>query len=451
MESKQEKGEAGDGTGPAARREIKRLRDAGMSFVDISEALGKISANASRSPGVLSLILDGEIANPPDSLIKALQSLAPPRNPQDSLALNRSHTSVALAALALDLSASAELQLTPAGSFQARDGRPSEPREGAWKIDAEIARRVIARIAARKTPTVIDYEHQTLLAETNGQPAPAAGWFTAVDWREGTGLFATDVTWTERAKQMIAAGEYRYFSPVIVYDQRSGEVIDITMGAITNLPGIDGMQDVVLRAAARFHLLDEDEVTTMKELLKKLLAALALAETTTEDAAIAAVTALKAKADKTAELETQVAALKTQTPDPAKFVPVAAMQDLQTKVAALSGAIAKRDLDELIEGAMSEGKLMPAQENWARNLGAKDMEALRGYVASAQALPALRGTQTRNSGPGAPAGGDFVAAAKAKFAADAAIREEFGTLEVYTAWCKAEAGGKVKILGRQAA
>lgn len=362
----------------------------------------------------------------------------------------RSHTAVALAALGLDLKAGAELQITPAGQFRARDGRPAEPRDGAWRIDAEIARRVIARIAARKTPTVIDYEHQTLLAETNGQPAPAAGWFTNVDWREGKGLVATDVTWTERAKQMIAAGEYRYFSPVIVYNKKSGDVVDIQMGAITNLPGIDGMQDVMLRAAARFNLLDEED-TTMKELLKQLLATLALPETTTEAEAIAACAALKAKADKAGELETQVAALKTQTPDPAKYVPVAAMQDLQTQVAALSGAIAKRDLDEIIDLAMSEGKLLPAQEKWARELGATNIEALRGYVASAQALPALRNTQTNNRGPGTGQPGDAVAAAKAKFEADAAIREEFGTLEVYTAWCKADAGGRIKTLGRQAA
>lgn len=364
-----------------------------------------------------------------------------------SIPVIRFPTAVALAALALDLNAGVELQLTPAGPFKARDGRPTEPRDGAWKIDAAIAQRVIAAIAARKTPTVIDYEHQTLLAEANGQPAPAAGWFTQAAWREGQGLFATDVQWTERAKQMIAAGEYRYFSPVIAYDARTGEVTDILMGAITNMPGIDGMQDVMLRAAARFNLSQQENI--MSELLKQLLTALSLPETTTEADAIAACAALKAKADKAGELETQVAALKAHTPDPAKYAPISAMQELQTKVATLSAQITKRDLDELIEAALRDGKLLPAQENWARELGATNIAALKSYVETAQALPALRGTQSGGKGPGVAAAGDVVAAAKAKFESDPAIREEFSDLATYTAFCKANAAGSVKILGRK--
>lgn len=358
-------------------------------------------------------------------------------------------SSIALAALSFDLSASGEVQLTPAGSFSARDGRPAEPPDAAWKIDSQIAPRVIARIAARKNPIVIDYEHQTLYAEKNGQPAPAAGWFSRAEWREGKGLYATDVEWTARAKKMIEDREYKYFSPVIIYNKKSGDVVDIELGAITNYPGIDGMQDVMLRAAARFNLLEED--SAMSELQKALITAFALAATATDTEIIAACTALKAKADKAGELETAIAALKTQSPDPAKYVPVAAMQELQTKVADLTAANLKRDIDEVIDIAMSEGKILPAQEKWARELGGKDLAALKSYVESAQALPALRNTQTGGRGPATPPPGDAVAAAKAKFESDATIREEFGTVEIYTAWCKAEAGGKVKILGRAAA
>ena len=358
--------------------------------------------------------------------------------------MNRNTTAIALAALALDLKAGAALQLTPAGPFKSRDGRPSEPMDGAWKIDGQVAQRVIARIAARKTPTVIDYEHQTLLADTNGQPAPAAGWFTHAEWRDGQGLYATDVAWTERAKAMIAAGEYRFFSPVIQYDKRTGELVDIQMGAITNMPAIDGMQDVMLRAAARFNF---DQENTMNELLKNVLAALALPETTTEAEAVAACAALKPDAATTAELHTQIAALKAQTPDPAKYVPVAAMKDMQTQVTALSAQIAKRDLDEIVEAALSVGKLLPAQEKWARELGATNMAALKGYVESAQPLAALRGTQTGGKGPKAVNNGDPVAAAKAKWESDSEIREQFIDLPTYTAFCKAQAGNKFKILG----
>ena len=45
-----------------------------------------------------------------------------------------------------------------------------------WRINAAIASAVMERFNG---PRVIDYEHQTLHKEANGQPAPAAGWITA--------------------------------------------------------------------------------------------------------------------------------------------------------------------------------------------------------------------------------------------------------------------------------
>lgn len=69
------KGEAGDGTGPAVRAEIKRLTDAGMTYVEISNALCDISADACRSPKTLGEIANGNIANPPKSLLDALKKI----------------------------------------------------------------------------------------------------------------------------------------------------------------------------------------------------------------------------------------------------------------------------------------------------------------------------------------------------------------------------------------
>jgi phage I-like protein len=80
---------------------------------------------------------------------------------------------------------------------------------------------------------VIDYEHQTLNAATNGQPAPAAAWFSTLEWRDGDGLYATDVQWTERAAAMVAAGEYRFLSPVFCFDNH-GNVKALLHAALTN-------------------------------------------------------------------------------------------------------------------------------------------------------------------------------------------------------------------------
>ncbi len=118
-----------------------------------------------------------------------------------------------------------------------------------WRINALVAQRLMARHARRKTRAVIDYEHQTLRTEENGQPAPAAGWIAALEWREGSGLWAR-AEFTERAAKHIAAREYRYVSPVFRYHEATGEVLDLLMAAITNNPAIDGMAPMELQAAA---------------------------------------------------------------------------------------------------------------------------------------------------------------------------------------------------------
>ena len=141
-----------------------------------------------------------------------------------------------------------EFRILPAGVFRAKDGRPAHLP--GWRIDAEIAQRVIAA-SASADELVIDYEHQTINAEKNGRPAPAAGWFKRMVWREGAGLFAVDVRWTDKARAMIAAGEYRYISPVFPYDAVSGEVLKIVGLGLTNNPALPGLANLVALAALR--------------------------------------------------------------------------------------------------------------------------------------------------------------------------------------------------------
>ena len=300
-------------------------------------------------------------------------------------------TSIAALAAALPASGQA-VQLLPAGAFRSADGsgRPADAPH--WKLDAAAAARLIARVAARANPLVIDYEHQTLYTEKNGQPAPAAGWFagSALEWRDGEGLFAS-VDWTPAAAGHIADGEYKFISPVFEYDRATGEVLDLRMAALTNNPGLHGMAAVALTALNDFSTEEEPPVN---ETLKKLLAALGLAENIGEAEAVSAAVALKAKADSADGLNTQVAALKAQAPDPAKFVPVETMQQLQTQVASLTSRLNEGEVADVVEAALTAGKLLPAQKEWATELGRTNLAALKSYVEKTPAIAALGGMQT---------------------------------------------------------
>ncbi|MGL4885229.1 MAG: phage protease [Aeromonas veronii] len=309
----------------------------------------------------------------------------------------------------------ADVQLFPAGQFKARDGRPVEPASGHWLLDDAIAAQLLAKLSARKTDLVVDYEHQTLASEHNGKPAPAAGWVTplSVEWRPGAGLFATTVDWTDNAKAHIAAREYRYISPVFQYDRKTGAVLNLLHVALTNFPALDGMDALVASAAARF---TADEVPPKENVMNReqLIAFLGLSADASDEDISAAMTALKAQGDTLAQ---EVAALKTSkttleaalataaakgaadVPDPTKFVPIQVVEDLKKDFAALSTKLTTGEVDELVKSGLDDGRLLPAQEKWARDLGAKDVAALKGYLDSATPIAALKGRQTQGTKP----------------------------------------------------
>jgi phage I-like protein len=311
-------------------------------------------------------------------------------------------TAFAALSIALSPTAGREIQLTPAGLFKARDGRPAHLP--GWKLDAEIAAKVISRAAARKTPFVADYEHQTLATERNGQPAPAAGWFKNLEWREGSGLFATDMEWTAKAKAHIEAGEYKFISPVFAFDQRTGEVLRVEMAALTNTPALDGMDAVAAMATQFFNRSDSGQSHEKEQDMKAIAVLLGLADGASEADITVALTALKAKAGEQeaqiAALTTETAALKTRQPDPAQYVPVATVTALQTEMAALATRLNQGELDEVIQGALASGKLLPAMEAWARELGKSNLAALKTYVEKNLAVVALNGNQTGGQAPG---------------------------------------------------
>jgi phage I-like protein len=325
---------------------------------------------------------------------------------------------VALAACSIALTTGNELQLLPAGEFRGVDGRPLDAPH--WYVNAALAQVLIAAADARKTPYVIDYEHQTLLSRQNGQPAPAAGWFKKLEWREGVGLFATDVTWTPRATAMIEGSEYKFISPVILYSKANGNVTALLMAAATNNPNIDGMEQLLLDAAAlHFSLpLPPTSLTQenpMDELLEQLRWLLNLPVGSTAQDIHAQLMKLcdtvkecmpeataAANFDLTAHLvaqRTAIASLSAATPDPAKFVAIGVMQGLQTQVAQLTADLNTTRLDGLVKVALDAGKLLPSQEAWAREWGGKDFAALSAYIDNAPALALLNGTQTKGVPP----------------------------------------------------
>ena len=128
-------------------------------------------------------------------------------------------------------------------------------------------------------PLAVDQDHATDLAAPKGMPAPARGWIVDMELRDGS--VWGRVEWTEDGARMVAAREYRGVSPVFLHTKRGKKIVRIVRASLVNTPNLRGL--------AALH----SEGRTM-DFMKRLCAALSLADDAGEDAAIAAVVKLTA-------------------------------------------------------------------------------------------------------------------------------------------------------------
>ena len=318
----------------------------------------------------------------------------------------------------------------PEGETRSGDGSGRPTECDSWKLDASNGPALAALLNARPLDMVIDYEHQTLNKEKNGQPAPAAGWLAAgkFEYIEGVGLCNKAPSWTPKGTKSIADREYRYKSPVIAYNS-DGYVTNVMNVAITNQPGLltlDELTALSARHSTETHSKTEKE-NPMKPLLAYVIASLGLAAATTEDEAVTALTAqvddFKTKAtDAKVEIDDAkpLAALSsvftnTADPDPAKYVPVETMTQTVAALNAQITTLQGNQVDpnaELLTAALSDGRLLPAQESWAKAYASSDPAGFKAFLDNAPVIAALNAKQTH--GKSDPVTGDKITALSAE-------------------------------------
>jgi phage I-like protein len=334
------------------------------------------------------------------------------------LALNRAEEPGELALCFVSLPAEVPewIELVPGGAIAGADGR-------AFVNDRPAE--FVARSAALKRIQAgwcIDFDHQLQLA-TNpmaGGTAPAAGWIVELQARDGGSIWGK-VEWTDLGAEAIARKRYRGISPVFRFDKESKRALGLASAALTNNPNLDL---VALNARQP----SQQENDSMPAWLKKLLG---LADDATEEQAKSALNSYVAlagalatalgvdvgaavaldgpalnaalgkkfgagasdvfvalcakagvKADATAEAI--LAGLQVE-PDPAQYVPMAAHMALKDAL----NAVSKGKPAELVEQALKDGRLFPAQKEWALNYAQRDLAGFQKYIGD---TPALLGT-----------------------------------------------------------
>lgn len=103
---------------------------------------------------------------------------------------------------------------------------------------------------------VIDYDHASEFPErAQGQPIPAAGWLRSIDDApDPAGVLWGEAEFTERARSLVKAKEYKYVSPALTWaarDKRTGEQQGCTLTsiALTNRPFLEDLPAIALSEA----------------------------------------------------------------------------------------------------------------------------------------------------------------------------------------------------------
>lgn len=292
-----------------------------------------------------------------------------------------------------------EIQVIPYGHH--------DTPKGPFRLDDEGARGIVEAFEAQTNDMVIDYEHQTVADPP--VEAPAAGWIKKLVNRGADGIWAS-IEWTDRAKQYIANREYRYVSPVFLKRISDNRVVRLINVALTNQPNIDGM--VPLANKLGF----EGDTNTKEATMKNLWKLLGLSGDVTEEAAIAVVNKLIADLEAHKEKTTIVAnkgvidalGLAATATESEIVGTILAMKQSHTKIddvlkelSTLKAGLTQRDADGAVEMAMKEGKITPAQKDWALDYAKRDLEGFRVFVSKAPVVVIEGKVVTDQKEPGA--------------------------------------------------
>lgn len=302
----------------------------------------------------------------------------------------------------------------PEGQIKAKDGRPFEVP--AWVMQKDNGVALANALNVSSKDVVIDYEHQTILSKQNGQAAPAAGWLKAggFEYVDGIGLCSNNYEFTAKAKDYINNGEYRFKSPVILYDEKTGVVNGLHSVAITNDPALSILDELKPALLTATISINQPQETPMNPLLALILANLGLPDTTTEADAIAALNQnfadIKSKATAKglmlddgkilASLTTEIdkvdekfATAQAQEPDPSKYVPIEVVTALNEEIAKLQGN-QKDPAEDAVTEALTNGQLLPAQKDWAMLFAQQNLDGFKDFLSKQPKIAALTQSQT---------------------------------------------------------
>ena len=128
----------------------------------------------------------------------------------------------------------ARLMVLPAPkgpTIRGKDGRAWTP----GKRDAVLR-------AANSRPIQLDVNHAAVHRAPKGEDSPAAAWLSGFEFDTDGNLWASKVEWTPYGERLHADKAYRFLSPALLYDSKSGTSQGV-LGEITGLHSVGLVND----------------------------------------------------------------------------------------------------------------------------------------------------------------------------------------------------------------
>lgn len=279
------------------------------------------------------------------------------------------------------------IEVLPAGDVvTGRDGR-------SWKKPSAEA--IVSRTRSLGRDIPVDIEHATELKAPKGEPAPAVGWSSELQVRDGGSIWMR-VQWNDTGKQAVASRAYRYISPVFTYHLDTQEIVAITSVGLTNQPNL-----FITALNRAQQTLEENPVETF---LKALCAALGITvddfnKKENQDKLLAALNQMKG--------DLQTALNRAEHPSLEKFVPRADYDtalkratNAEEKLAQIEKSSLDSKIDTAINAALAAGKITPATVDYHKAQCAQEggLERFEAFVAAAPVIGNPSDLDHRNPG-----------------------------------------------------
>jgi phage I-like protein len=222
----------------------------------------------------------------------------------------------------------------------------------------------------------VDYEHQNENPDAKARgPIPAAGWIKEL--RAENGVWGR-VEWTATASEMIGRREYRFLSPSFLYHAETGQIVRLKGAGLVHNPNLHltalaSQEDAMIPpkrtdTPAKKPATKPDQGQPMDAAAFAAMIAelLGLPPDTPQDQLFA-------------KLQEKIGA----DPDPAKYVPVAAVQAMLSERNLSLATASQERATQKVDQAVRDGYLSPSMKDWATALCRSNEASFDNFISSA--------------------------------------------------------------------